>query len=307
MKIGTIKLKNSLILAPMAGTTDVAFRSLCIEAGADCGVTEMVSAKALCYNNKKTIDLLFTAQNEKIKIVQIFGSDTEIMAKACQLPILEKFDIIDINMGCPVSKIVKNGEGSFLMTYLQKAEEIIRACVKATKKPITVKFRAGWNDECRNAVDFAKMCERAGASAITIHGRTRMQMYSGLADRNLISDVAHAVSIPVIGNGDVQNKEDYNEMLKLGCAGVMIARGALGNPGIFAEITGGKPKPKKEYILEHITSLRGHYADRFIAKHMKKHILWYLKGIKNSSQIKNAVVKIDNLNKLIEFIKNTEF
>ena len=306
MKIGNVEL-GGLVLAPMAGVTDVAFRSICIDAGADCGVTEMVSAKALCYENQKTIDLLFTADNEKIKIVQIFGSEPDVLAKACQHPALAKFDIIDINMGCPVHKVVSNGEGSALMRDLQLAEEIIRACVAATDKPITVKFRAGWDDVSRNAVEFAKMCERAGASAITVHGRTRMQMYGGLADRKLISDVAHSVKIPVFGNGDVFTKQDYQEMISLGCSGVMVARGALGNPGIFAEITGREIKSKKEYIIEHITRLRKFYPDRFVAKHMKKHILWYLKGTHGGNKLKSEVVTIEDVEKLLNFIKNADF
>lgn len=306
MKIGNIEF-GGLVLAPMAGVTDVAFRSICIDAGADCGVTEMVSAKALCYENKKTIDLLFTADNEKIKIVQIFGSEPNVMAKACQHPALAKFDIIDINMGCPVHKVVSNGEGSALMKDVQLAEEIVRACVMATDKPITVKFRAGWDDDSKNAVEFAKMCERAGASAITVHGRTRMQMYGGLADRKLISEVAHAVKIPVFGNGDIFTKRDYEDMMSLGCSGVMVARGALGNPGIFAEITGKTIKSKKEYIIDHIVRLRKFYPDSFVAKHMKKHILWYLKGTRGGNKLKSEVVTINDVEKLLKFIKNADF
>ena len=210
MKIGNFEFKNNLILAPMAGVTDVAFRSICIDFGADAGVTEMVSAKALSYDNEKTSDLLLTAPNEKIKIVQLFGHEPEIMAKICASSYLDKFDIIDINMGCPAPKIVGNGDGSALMKDIGLARQIVESCVQATNKPITVKFRSGYTKDSINAVEFAKMCEEAGAKAITVHGRTREQMYGGKVDLDIIRSVKHSVSIPVIASGDVVDKESFD-------------------------------------------------------------------------------------------------
>ena len=310
MKIGNIELKNNLILAPMAGVTDVGFRSLAINYGADYAVGEMVSAKALKYKNKKTEDLLITADNETIKVAQIFGSDPKIMSNIVKSKYLAKFDIIDINMGCPAPKIVKNGEGSALMKDINLAEEIVSSCVKASTKPITVKFRAGWNDNV-NAVEFAKMCERAGASAITIHGRTREQFYAGKSDLNLIKQVKQAVSIPVIGNGDVTDLNSYKQMLETGVDAVMIGRGALGNPEIFAELTGKTVSVNKfEDIKTHITILRKYYPENLVVKEMRKHILWYLKGYHNCTEIKNKVVREKDievvLQTLQEFFENNK-
>lgn len=307
MKIGNIEFKNNLILAPMAGVTEVAFRSLCIECGADCGVTEMVSAKALAYGSEKTNDLLFTASNEKIKIVQIFGNDADIMANICSSKHLEKFDIIDINMGCPVPKVVNNGEGSALLNDIDKAREIIEKCVAATNKPITVKFRIGWDENSIVAVAFAKMCEEAGAAAITVHGRTRQQFYSGIANRKIISEVAKAVSIPVIGNGDVSSKEDYDEMMALGCSAVMVGRASLGNPGIFAEILCREKRDKKYYVLRHIEKLQKFFSDDFIVKHIRKHLLWYLKGVRGSSIFKTEIVRVESLSEMISRLKEYNF
>ena len=273
MKIGNINFENNLILAPMAGVTDVAFRSLAIDFGADAGVTEMVSAKALSYDNEKTKDLLLTEDNEKIKIVQIFGHEPEVMAKVCASPELEKFDIIDINMGCPAPKIVNNGDGSALMKNIQLAREVISACVNATSKPITVKFRSGFDRENINAVDFAKMCEESGASAITIHGRTRDQMYGGNVDLDIIKAVKKAVKIPVIASGDVIDKESYIRTIKYtNCDAVMIGRGALGSPEIFSEILEKKNVANRYQTLKkHVKILRKYFPDRFISGHMRKH------------------------------------
>lgn len=305
MKIGNIELKNNLILAPMAGVTDFAFRSLAVELGADYGVTEMVSAKALKYKSKKTYDLLVTAPNEKIKVVQIFGSEPKIMAKAVASKELAPFDIIDINMGCPAPKIVKNGEGSALMANVNLAREIISACVNATDKPITVKFRVGING-VNNAVEFAKMCECAGASAITIHGRTREQYYSGKCDLEIIKQVKQSVNIPVIANGDVINRESYLNMLNVtGCDGVMVGRAALGHPEVFAEILGQEIKQNKlEQIKKHINMLLTYYPEIFVVKHMRKHILWYLKGERGASAIKAEVCKLTKINDVIKVLEN---
>lgn len=305
MKIGNIELKNNLILAPMAGVTDFAFRSLAVSFGADYAVTEMVSAKALKYKSKKTYDLLVTAPNEKIKVVQIFGSEPKVMAKAVASKQLEPFDIIDINMGCPAPKIVKNGEGSALMQNPQLAHQIISECVKASNKPVTVKFRIGING-VNNAVEFAKMCESAGASAITVHGRTREQYYAGKCDFDTIKQVKQSVNIPVIANGDVTNRESYLNMLSItGCDAVMVGRAALGHPEVFTEILGNdNPVNKLEQIKQHINMLLTYYPEIFVVKHMRKHILWYLKGERGASAIKAEVCKLTKINDVIKVLED---
>jgi tRNA-dihydrouridine synthase B len=305
MKIGDIEFKNNLILAPMAGVTDVAFRSICIDYGADAGVTEMVSAKALHYQNEKTEDLLLTAPNEKIKIAQIFGHEPEIMAKICASSYMDKFDIIDINMGCPAPKIVNNGDGSALMKDVDLAREIIVACVKATTKPITVKFRSGFTSNTINAISFAKMCEEAGASAITIHGRTRDQMYSGKVDLDIIKSVKESVSIPVIASGDVVDRESYLHTIKYtGCDAVMIGRGALGCPEIFSEILGKKIVYNKfETVQKHVKLLRDYFCENFVSGHMRKHLLWYLKGVPGASSIKVQVSTDPSIDNVLDIMK----
>lgn len=306
MKIKDIQFENNILLAPMAGVTDVAFRSICIDFGADAGVTEMISAKALSYDNKKTADLLITAPNEKIKIVQIFGSDPDIMADMCRSPYLQKFDIIDINMGCPAPKIVNNGEGSFLMTNLPLAERIIRKCVQACDKPITVKFRSGFDSDHINAVEFAKMCQRAGASAITIHGRTRSQMYSGTVDLDIIKKVKESVNIPVIASGDIVDMETYKKTLEYTkCDGVMIGRGSLGNPAIFSQILNKEYNYNKyDVIKRHIDLLCKYYPMSFVSGHIRKHLLWYLKGEYNASEIKRYVSTEPDINKVLDRLKS---
>lgn len=301
MKIKNITLKNNLILAPMAGVTDVGFRTLCVLSGADYAVCEMISAKALKYGSKKTQDLLITSDQEKIKVAQIFGSDPNVMAEIVKSDYLKKFDIIDINMGCPAPKIVKNKEGSALMKDIERAREIITKCVNATDKPITVKFRKGWSKDQVNAVEFAKMCEEAGASAITIHGRTQEDGYSGFADLEIIKKVKEAVKIPVIANGDVVDKESYEKMINYTkCDAVMIGRGSLGNPAVFSEILGKEPiMTKLEFIKKHIEILKQHYPDKFIVKHMRKHILWYLKGVSNATSLKQKVANMTNINEIM--------
>ncbi len=305
LKIGKFEFKNGLILAPMAGVSDIAFRSVAIECGADACVTEMVSAKAFSYNSKKTLDLMRSADNEKIKIIQIFGHEPEVMAKICKSESVKNFDIIDINMGCPAPKIVNNGDGSALMKNIDLAEKIIRACVSATDKPVTVKFRLGWDLSSVNAIEFAKMCERAGASAITVHGRVREQFFSGNVDYELIKKVVEAVKIPVIGNGDVCDRESYLKMLETGCDGVMIGRGALGKPYVFSEILGlSDKKTNFYYINKHIEILRKYFPDVFVVKHMRKHILWYLGNTKRDKEMKNKVTTISDLSELIAELKN---
>ncbi len=304
MKIGNIELKNNLILAPMAGVTDIAFRSICLSCGADYAVTEMVSVNALAFRNEKTFDLLRTADNEKIKVVQLFGYDPDIFAKVVQMPELAKFDIIDINMGCPTPKIVGNGAGCSLMKDIFRARKIIEAVVSHTTRPVTVKFRKGWDDDSINCIEFAKMCEEAGASAITVHGRTREQFYSGLSDWDIVARVKEAVNIPVILSGDVVDIDSYDRAIsQTHCDAVMIGRGALGNPAIFSQIVGKcTAYNTMDYIRQHVDILRQFYSDHIIVHYMRKHFLWYLKNYRNAKSIKVDIVKYDNLDEVLDIL-----
>lgn len=303
MKIKDIEFKNNLILAPMADVTDVAFRSIAVECGADAGVTELISAKALVFKNEKTYQMLNTADNETIKIVQLFGNEPEIMAKACADEHINKFDIIDLNMGCPAPKIVKNGQGVALMKDIELAEKIIRACVCATDKPITVKFRKGWDEDHVNAVEFAKMCERAGASAITIHGRTKEQGYGGKVDMDIIKQVVDAVNIPVIGNGDVVDRKSFLSMMNSGCSAVMVGRGSLGKPYVFREILGeAESRNQLYFIKKHIALLREFFPESFVVKHMRKHILWYVKNERNATRLKVEIVSEPTLDGVLKLL-----
>ena len=296
MKIKNVEHENNLILAPMAGFTDLAFRSACRKYGAGLTVTEMVSAKALSYNNKKTEDLLLTLDDEKPKAVQIFGHEPDVMAEACKNPLLQKFDIIDINMGCPAPKIISNGDGSSLLKDFELSRKIIEACVNATEKPVTVKFRIGFYDDQIVAVDFAKMCEDAGAAAITVHGRTTKQGYSGKVDYDVIRQVKEAVSIPVFANGDCKSKEDYDKILEITKAdGVMIGRAAVGCPEIFAEIvSGNKPQVDKfEQIKWHYETMLKFYPERYVVLYMRSHLAGYLKGEYKNSKSLVEMLKLD--------------
>ncbi len=307
MKIGNIVLRNNLILAPMAGVTDVGFRSLCVECGADWAVTEMISVKALEFRNEKTFELLETADNEKIKVVQLFGSEPSVFAKVLHMPELDKFDIIDINMGCPTPKIVNNGAGSRLMTDISLAEEIIKACVaNSNSRPVTVKFRSGWDKGSINCIDFAKMCERAGASAITVHARTREDFYSGHSDWELVAKVKEAVNIPVILSGDVVDKQSYTEALEITKAdAVMIGRGALGYPQIFSILSGTTCNlSTMDCIRKHISILQNKYSDNLIVHYIRKHILWYLRNYRECKKIKTEIVKIDDLDTMINMLQD---
>ncbi len=303
MKIGSFEFKKNIFLAPMAGVTEVGFRKVCQDYGAEMCVSEMVSAQALAYENEKTKNLLLFPKDCKCKVVQIFGHDPLVMSNIAK-ELSKSYDIIDINMGCPAPKIFNNGDGSALMQNIDLAREIISECVKKSSVPITVKFRSGVDKEHINAVEFAKMCEEAGASAITIHARTRKQFYSGQVDYDIIKQVVNAVSIPVIGNGDIVDKHSYEKMLETGCSAVMIGRGALGNPEIFCNLLNENPPySKKQAILNHISELQKYYNDNFISKHMRKHLLWYTSGMYNAKIYKEMIVKCNSTEELLNLVE----
>ena len=310
MKIKNIDIDNNAVLSPMAGYTDIGFRRLCSKFGAGITYTEMVSAKAMMYDSEKTKELLYTDDNEKIKAVQIFGHEPDVMQLAVKNPLLQKFDIIDINMGCPAPKIIKNHEGSFLMTNKNLAGDIVRACVDATDKPITVKMRLGFGSD-NVAVDFAKEMERAGASLITVHGRTQSQGYSGEVDYETIKNVKSELSIPVFANGNITSKEKYFEVLKnTNADGVMIGRGALGNPMIFADIFGYEKTEFKDKIInkydlikEHIETLKKYYDERFIVLNMRKHIAFYLKNTGADNTLKQKLMMMEDLDEVLKTLK----
>lgn len=298
-KIGNVEIENQLVLAPMAGITNEAFRSICKEMGAGLVVCEMISDKALSFHNAKTIKMTGVSQNEHPLSMQIFGADKDTLVYAAKW-IYENTDadIIDINMGCPVNKVAKRaGAGSSLLRDPNKVYEITKAVVEATPLPVTVKIRIGWDENNINAVENAKMIEKAGACAIAVHGRTRAQMYSGHANLDVIKDVVEAVNIPVVGNGDIVDGPSALHMLEYtGCKAIMIGRGALGNPWIFKEINAyfaGEEfkRPSKEEIYnmivdqyERLLKLKG---ERLALLEMRSHVGWYLKGMQGSAQIKN--------------------
>ncbi|MBR1969409.1 MAG: tRNA dihydrouridine synthase DusB [Clostridia bacterium] len=309
MQIGNIKLKNNIFLAPMAGVTDLAFRIICDKFGAGLSYTEMVSAKALSFSDKKTRRLMETENLPTA--VQIFGSESEIISQ--MIPKIESQGLfVDINMGCPAPKIVNNGEGSALMRDLEKAEKIIDAAVRVATKPVTVKMRAGWDEGSKNAVELARIAEKCGASAVTVHGRTREQFYSGKADREIIRKVCENVTIPVIANGDVFSAEDGASLLReTGAAAVMVGRGAQGNPWIFKQMCElfelGKVEtyPSQEerinQAIDHIElmcSLKGEYIG---IREARKHASWYIKGMKGAASLRNEI----NTATTLEQMKNT--
>ena len=308
LKIGDVELENNILLAPMAGITDLPFRKIAKKFGPGLIYTEMVSSKAIFHNDEKTKKLLNINEEKRPIAVQIFGSDIESMVYAAKYvePIA---DIIDINMGCPAPKVVKNGDGSKLLLNLDLAEEIVRAVVEAVKKPVTVKLRKGWNNSNIVAVEAAKKFEKAGAKAITVHGRTREDYYSGVCDLDIIKQVKAAVSIPVIGNGDVKDIKSAIKMFEYtGVDGIMIGRATLGNPWIFKSIIDNKENyiPSKEerlnIILEHLELMIQEKGEYVAIREMRKHISGYTKNLPNSSKFREEMNKIEDKNELINHI-----
>lgn len=313
MKIGNVETDNNIFLAPMAGITDLPFRLICKEKGAGLVYTEMVSAKALLYGDEKTKLLLKTCEKERPLAVQIFGSDIESIAYASKY-VSQFADIVDINMGCPAPKVVKNGDGSRLLLNLELVKQIVETAVKNSKVPVSVKIRKGWDEEHIVALEAAKIIEQAGASAITVHGRTRSQYYSGEADWEIIKKVKEAVSIPVIGNGDLKSAKDVENALKFSKVdAVMIGRATLGNPWIFAqtleylktrqEIQKPSNEERLKTILKHIELEVEEKGEIVAIKEMRKHISAYTKNLKDSSQFRNHMNTLETRKEVEEYLK----
>ncbi len=310
LTIGNVTLDNNIILAPMAGVSDLPFRLLCREQGAGMVCMEMVSAKAILYNNKNTDMLMEIHPEEGPASLQLFGSDPDILSEMAKRIEERPYAILDLNMGCPVPKVVNNGEGSALMKNPKLVEEILTKLVKASSKPVTVKFRKGFNDDNINAVEIAKIAESCGVAAVAVHGRTREQYYSGKADWDIIAAVKDAVNIPVIGNGDVTSPELAKEMLeKTGCDGVMIGRAAQGNPWIFREVTqflenGTIPErptnqEKKEIIIRH-AKLQLQYKGEYTGvREMRKHLSWYTVGMPHSAKFRQTINSMESMEELL--------
>ncbi|MEG1870985.1 MAG: tRNA dihydrouridine synthase DusB [Peptostreptococcaceae bacterium] len=310
MKIGNVILDNKVFLSPMAGVTDLPFRLICKEQ--DCGMlyTEMINAKALCYDDQNTKKMLKIEEEEHPVAVQIFGSDPAFMGGAAEILNEYPNEILDINMGCPAPKVIKNGDGSALMKNPKLAEAVLKAVVEKSKKPVTLKIRKGWDDNSINAVEIAKIAEASGISALAIHGRTREQYYSGKADWDIIAKIKENINIPVIGNGDVFEVEDAINMInKTNCDAIMIGRGAQGNPWIFKRINhymqtgeilpGPTSDEKINTALKHLKLAVEEHGEYIAVREMRKHIAWYLKGLRGSARLRDEINKIESSEEVV--------
>lgn len=314
LKIGNVVLKNNVILAPMAGVSDLPFRLLCAKQGAGMVCTEMISAKAILYQNKNTEELLRIHPEEGPVSLQMFGSDPDIVSEMAKRIEERPFAVLDLNMGCPVPKVVNNGEGSALMKNPVLAGRIIEKTAQAIQKPLTVKIRKGFDDAHVNAAEIAHIAQESGAAAVAVHGRTREQYYSGTADWDIIAQVKQAVNIPVLGNGDVTDADSAKRMLsQTGCDGILIGRAAQGNPWIFREVTAaleGKEVPERpsrqeiyEMIVAHAMLSREYKGEYIAVREMRKHMAWYTTGFPHSSQLRRRINEMETMEQLVEGMK----
>ncbi len=298
-----MEIKDKIFLAPMAGVSDVGFRAVASSFGADGTVTEMLSARAMAHNPKKTEFMTLTTEQEKLKIAQICGHEEEYMKRAVLSPLLEKFDSFDINMGCPAPKIIKNGEGGALMDNLPLASKIISAVKSATDKPVSVKFRKG--HKTQNFLEFGRMCEESGADFVTFHARTVAQGYSGFADYDAIASLKAKLSIPVIGNGDVKDVGSLKKMKETGVDAVMVGRGALGRPWLFATLKGIDMKvDKMQAIKTHISSLREHFDEEWLKKYIRKHLLWYACDLPTTSALRLKLATCEDIDECLALLED---